>query len=316
MFKLNKVIHWKVEEGLLSSPAVTNRNLFAQKICNKSANEILKKYAYHDENEINDFYTKVFRLIEGIDIKGVGLELGAGVCGFTAAICKYLPDVHKIYAVELVSDVVELLQPITLPSICGTESKKVERVIGSFNNLEVDDGVIDFCFEIESLHHSEQLMKTLQETHRVLKPGGHLIMLDRAHNNKVTDEQIKYMLDVEYSEEWKCEHGYDSAMLTRRDNGEHEIRFYEWDEVFKESDLEIIKRIELRSISLFKLIKGAVLSIPFNIRRRLGLFPSRAMWHDGEWKWMLKKILRIDTQNKVFTESVRDYTLFVVRKNF
>ena len=314
MSKINEIQRWEIEDGLLSSPAVTNRDLFAQKFDKKNADDIFKKYAYLDRNEMKDFYSRVFSLIDDVNIHGDGLELGAGVCGFSTAICSYFPSVRNIYAVELVPDVVKLLQPITIPSVCGDDSNKIKRVIGSFNNIELEDNSLDFCFEVDSLHHSEQLDKTLKEIHRVLKPGGHLIMLDRAHNNKVTDEQIKYMLDVEYSEDWKRGYGYDSAVLTRRENGEHEIRMNEWEKAFKKANMEMSKKIELRTVSLTKLIRGAILSIPFNIRRMVKILPSRAMWHDGEWVWMLKKLLGFDKKNSIFKESIRDYTVFVIRK--
>jgi len=37
-----KVIYWPVEEGLLESPAVSNRDLFARKYQDESPDEILK----------------------------------------------------------------------------------------------------------------------------------------------------------------------------------------------------------------------------------------------------------------------------------
>jgi ubiquinone/menaquinone biosynthesis C-methylase UbiE len=314
---VNDVIVWPIPAEILESPSVTNRNLFAQKLKDENPNKILQTYAYFDCLEIDSFYSSVFDLIPDIKLAGAGVELGAGTCGFTSAVCKNFSDIKTIHAVELVPDVVRLLQPKTILSICGEKAGKIERVIGSFDNLQLADKSTDFAIEVESLHHSDNIEKTLREVHRVLKIGGLLIILDRVHNNSLSEEQIEFMLNVEYSDEWKIKNGYDMSTLTRRDNGEHEIRLSEWMTALEKTGFSIEKRLELREVSLKKIIKSLILTLPFKVRKFLNILPSRVMPQEGELLWMLRHLLKYKkkSNNFLFKSSIRDYTIFVARKS-
>ena len=311
---VNDVLEWPIPIDILESPSVTNRNLFAEKFKDSSPDRILQTYAYFNCNEIEEFYNSVFDFIPNVELAGVGLELGAGTCGFTSAVCKKFLNINTIYAVELVPDVVRLLQPKTIPSICADKASKIKRIIGSFDNLLLDENYVDFSIEVESLHHSNDLTHTLSEVARVLKKDGVLVILDRSHNNKLSDEQIKFMLDVEYSDEWKINNGYDAAPLTRRDNGEHEIRLDEWISGLEKNGFKVEQRFELRVVTLKKLLRGLVLAIPFKLRKWLKILPSRVMPQEGELSWMLKSLLNSENEEtSIYRHSSRDYTLIVAR---
>ena len=228
-------------------------------------------------------------------------------------LCERFPAVYKLYAVELVPDVVRLLQPITIPALCGDAGTRIIRVVGSFDEIELSDASVDFYVEVASLHHSNDLDHTLGELARVLKPGGLLLALDRAHHDKLSEAQRTFMLDVEYPDWWKRENGYDTAPLKRRDNGEHEIRLCEWFDAFARAGFTLERHLELRTVGWRKLLRGAVLTLPFTLRRRLGWLPSRARWHDGEWCWMLGRLLGLHRPDRRFRVADYDYSLFLVR---
>ena len=305
---------WEVDERLVESPSVTNRNLFAQKLKDEDPDTILRRWHNFGLQAIDDFYGNVFDLLPEVRLSGVGLELGAGTGGFSSVICKRFADIRSIYAVEVVADVVRLLQPKTMAGICGERVGKIERVIGSFDALELDAASVDFCVEIDSLHHSDDLGATLKEVARVMKHGGVLVILDRSHNNKLSEEQTKFMLDVVYSEEWKKEHGFDLARLTRRENGEHELRLGDWEDALREAGFVVDKRLELRAVTLQKLLRGLMLSLPFRLRKRLKLLPSRVRPQEGELLWMLAYLMGKGRASRLYQPFLRDYTLFIARR--
>ena len=304
-----------MDKGFLESPAIINRNLFARKLKDREPDAILNQWQQFDFQTIDDFYNNVFALIPEVRLSGVGLELGAGTGALSSTVCKKFENVHTIYAVEAVEEVVRLLQPKIMSSICGKRATKIKRVVGSFDALELDAASVDFCVEIDSLHHSNDLGATLKEVARVMKPNGVLVILDRSHNNRLNEEQRKFMLDVEYSEEWLEEQGFDSSRrLTRRDNGEHEIRVGEWKEALRESGFSIEKRFELRTVGFRRLLRGLMRSVPFRWRKRLNLSPSRAMPHDGEMFWMFAYLMGVGRANGHYRPALRDHTLFVARR--
>jgi SAM-dependent methyltransferase len=55
-----------------------------------------------------------------------------------------------------------------------------ERVLGSMNDMPIASESLDYVFCCEVLHHNDPggLGRTIQEAHRVLKPGGRLLILN------------------------------------------------------------------------------------------------------------------------------------------
>jgi SAM-dependent methyltransferase len=310
---LQPVQRWHIDEELIRSPAVTNRNLLAQKYAAGPIDHVLRQYIQMDLMQTHAFYSNVLGQLSPGLFRGTGLELGSGVCAFSGIVCEAFPDVDQIYAVELVPDVVTHLQPVTIPAVAPNHGDRIVRVIGSFDELEIPDGSVDFAIEVASLHHSNDLQKTLAEAARVIKPGGHLIAIDRVHPDQMTDAQREFMLGVEYPTEWLMENGYDKGPLTRRENGEHEIRKSEWVSVFATSGFEIETHLELRDLNFAKLLRGAQLRLPFPLRRQLNILPSRVRWHDGEWFWTLRALLGAKS-SRVFSPSTRNYSLYVARR--
>ena len=309
------IAQWSIPQALLESPAVTNRDLLARKYADRPVDDILSQYIKMNAAEAARFYGDIFSCLSGPELAGVGVELGAGVGAFSAVCAKRYAGVERIYAVELVPDVVRLLQSRTVPAIAGEAGARVLPVIGSFDDLALPADSVDFCIEFASLHHSDDLGRTCVEVARVLKRGARLVAVDRAHHDALTDAQREFMLEVEYSGAWKASNGYDSARLTRRMNGEHELRLREWHAALGNAGLEVEQRVELRSVSWQKWAKTWLLCLPFGLRRSLDLWPSRARPHAGELLWMLGTLLGLPgTRPGGFRLSTHDYSIFVARK--
>jgi SAM-dependent methyltransferase len=310
------MIKWDIDEGLLRSPAITNRDLFAQTLAVQSDEAIITQYAGLNPLQIKLEFGEIFKILRdlGFRLEGTGLELGAGVGVLSAVAINHWPDVRQVYALEVVPKVIELLQPRAVRHICGERADKVVGVLGSFDSMAVPDGYFDFCIEYASLHHSNDLLRTLRETARVLKPGAPLVAIDRAHYDGVSGEQLRFMLDVQYSAEWKRHNGYADAPLSRAQNGEHEIRMKEWLATFEATGFDVVRRIELRPTGWKVLRYKATLMLPFTLRRTLGLFPSRVRPAWSEIFWLVGCLLGAGQSSSTYLPAAKEHTLFIARK--
>jgi SAM-dependent methyltransferase len=310
------MIRWDIDEGLLRSPAITNRDLFAQKLAAQSDEELITQYAGLTPAQIEQEFSEIFEIVRdlGFRLEGTGLELGAGVGVLSAVAINRWPDVRQCYALEVVPKVIELLQPRAVRHIARERADKVVGVLGSFDSIAVPDGFFDFCIEYASLHHSEDLVRTLRETARALKPGAPLIAIDRAHHDGVTEEQRRFMLDVQYSVEWKRRNGYPDTPLSRAQNGEHEVRLNEWLTAFDATGFEVVSRLELRPTGWKAFRYKATLMLPFTLRRALGLFPSRVRPAWAEIFWLLDSLLGVSHRSSAYLPAAKEHTLFIARK--
>jgi len=148
----------------------------------------------------------------------------------------------------LVEDVVKLCQPIVKKQILKDQYEKVVSVVGDYNFLELPDNSVDFAISWDAMHHSQDPVITLQECKRVLKKNGIFIIIDRAHNNSTPDEEIERILNITYDEEFlKKNYRRLDEKLTRKENGEHEYRFYEWKEFFQKSGFELVSSVIIKT---------------------------------------------------------------------
>jgi len=310
-----KIIRWPIDDALLRSPAVTNRNLFAEKVANLSPDKIIERYACMTPKGVANDFELIFKTVKSaeIDLCGSGVELGAGVGVLSSIAVNVWPSISEIYAVEVVPNIVTLLQPKCTQFIAPNKQEKIIGVIGSFDDIQVQDGTFDFCIEYASLHHSDNLLKTLKEASRILKQGAPLIAIDRAHINKATDIQLKYMLDVRYSSAWKIDNGYEMTALSRSENGEHEIRIQEWLEVFDLSGFDLVLHAEMRIVGWRQLFYKLSLMAPFFLRRLLDMNPTRVRPSFQEIQWITKNLIGINSSKKFFRSS-KDHTVFVLKK--
>jgi ubiquinone/menaquinone biosynthesis C-methylase UbiE len=286
---------WKLP-AWIDSPSITNRNSHAEQNALKSVDDVLLGYVGKDAGGMDHFFDECFSAIKNLCLKGVGVEIGAGVSILSTYVVRNYTEVKNIYAVEVVPKVVDLLQPIILRSNVESWSGTITPVTGSFDEMELEDASQDFCVEYASLHHSDDLLVTITEIARVLKPGGLLFMIDRVHHNRLSDQQRELMLNLEYSQQWLKGNGYDCERLTRRVNGEHEYRHSEWMEVLDKSGVDLVQEVELREVSWKHLFRKIVLKVPFSVRRVLRILPSRVAPHPGEVNWMFCQLIGVVSQ--------------------
>ena len=192
---------WISSSDLKKLHGIDSRNYFAKKCSHLSVDDIAKKYSYLGLSEMNDFLRCILLKELKIDLTGVGVELGCGVGTVSNTILKIYPKIEKIYQIEVVPNIVRLLTKKTNRHY--NNCNRLIPVIGSFDKMKLQDNSIDFAIEFDSLHHSTNLTASIKEVRRVLKPNGMLIFLDRMHSNYLSKKQKKFMLSVEYSQEFK-----------------------------------------------------------------------------------------------------------------
>ena len=297
-----EVLKWNIPEELLLSPEVTNRDTLAEKYQTVSIDKILTDYHSLSMRELREFYTRMFGVL-AVELKGVGVELGAGVAAFSSFAVTQYPKIEKIYAIELVPKVVDLLQPSVVTAICGTDKHKVLSVNGSFDDISFPDHSIDFAMECDSFHHSHDLKRTLREVGRVLKPEGVLLIVDRVNTDRLSETQCQYMLGVEYSREWKESYGFDTKVaITRAMSGEHEYRYAEWKEALEYAGFTVERRAEFRRVSYKRVVLGLIAFLPFSIRKRFNFFPMISRFPRGEIFWQVSRLIGVRYCSKTFVE--------------
>ena len=213
----------------------------------KGFSAIIDEYVYiHPENVEN-----TFDIIPNSSehIHGIGIDLGGGVGCISSTLAKR-KNVKKIYCVELVEEAVTMCQPIVKREILKENDNKVISVVGDFDDLNLENNSIDFAVSWDSMHHSMNLVKTLKECKRVLKKNGIFIIVDRAHNNSTPDSEIERMLNIVYDENFLTKfYRPKGTILTRKENGEHEHRFFEWDNFFEGSGFKLIDSVVIKTES-------------------------------------------------------------------
>jgi len=226
-----KIERWDIDSEYFQSEDYKLNNRVALEVSKKGYQEISRKYTLIEPDNIE----KVFRISDQVysAFSGSGIDLGGGV-GSVSSVIARSDKVDNITCVEITENCVTKCHPIIIPKILNEKHVKVRSVIGDFNNLNIESGSLDFAVAWDSIHHSNNVVRTLLEANRVLKDRGHLIVVDRAHNNSTDDSEIERMLNIQYSKEFLIENYLpEDKVLTRRDNGEHEYRYQQWDDFFE-----------------------------------------------------------------------------------
>lgn len=257
-----EVLRWDVPSELIASPAVAYRNSFATALAAKPVDEIVASYVYLSRSQMAELLDTACRHF-GLQLRGEGVEVGSG-CGLLAATAARLSSVSHVFAVEICEGMVKSVMPKVAEAVLGRDAGKVTRVFGSFDNLELADGSMDFAIEIDSLHHSDDLPRTLRECSRVLKPGGQMLCFDRCHPDTLSDAEVDRMLSQVYSADFLRKNHYPADVtLTRRDNGEHELRLFEWKDAFGKAGLEMTGLAKFQQRVRFAMaVKGALSLLP------------------------------------------------------
>ena len=238
-----KILKW--DRNLDSDYGYTTNKLLAAGDSSKNISKIAQNYTGINESGIQ----KIFAAIPNIEqiFQGTGIDLGGGVSLISSCMMKFF-NPEKIYCVEIVEEAVKTCHLKIQKHILGNKPNKIISVIGDFDKLELPDNSLDFAIFWDSLHHSRDPLITLKECKRILKKNGHLIVIDKVYDNSTPDAEIERMLNIQYSEEFLEESNRSKdTILLRKDDGEHDYRFYEWENFFRNSGLQILDNFLIKT---------------------------------------------------------------------
>lgn len=258
-------ITWCDLEELNKISWIKKYNNACQKWLSKTPDEISVYYSYFTLEEHKFFVEDVCNKLD-LKLNGTGLEIGSGPGIFSNSILKIFNDIDKIYLLDKVPEAYLLQKKIAEHN---KTNDKLINVIGDFNYLKFENESLDFVLDFDSIHHSEDFELTFKEINRVLKPGGKLFCFDRGQPNYISKKQIQFLLNIEYSKDYKIENGINpKSKYSRRMNGETEPYLRDWLNAAKtnnfiSSKVYLFQRKSQRHF--FRLLYGLI--VPFFLKK-------------------------------------------------
>ena len=227
----------------------------------KDSSEIVLREALFKRIDNSYSFNKIlFKKAEiyiGTEFSGTVIDMGAGR-GTCSAIMTQYPKVEKVYAVEYSYSTLENIFPLAIKRVKGSK-EKVTLCHGSFNDVKLSDNSVDFVVEGGSYHHSEDIEQTLQETFRILKPGGWFVGIDRSWPDEMSEDELDKIRYKELSKKQKELYGLPiDKVFTRADWGEHEYHHSDWlsylEKIGFKSKLFYFESVSYRNpINIFKI---------------------------------------------------------------
>lgn len=108
-------------------------------------------------------------------LSGRGIDLAAGTL-WAAPILLQSPAVERVYCLEYSKHRLLSIGPRVLAHY-EVSPERVVLVYGSFYELHLKDGSLDFALLSQAFHHADRPAALLAELGRVLKPGGTVIIV-------------------------------------------------------------------------------------------------------------------------------------------
>lgn len=165
-------------------------------------------------------------LFLGKEIQGDVIEIGAGTAWCSSLLSKK-KGVQKVLAIEFDIFSIEHIMPKVFKALDADENK-IQRVLGFYDDIKLEDNSIDYIFSMGALHHSQNLLLTYKELWRVLKPEGKVLISEPTYNNDLT-------LEDEFT--WRETLKADGSK--NKDNGDQKFRICQWEAYALEAGFEV-----------------------------------------------------------------------------
>jgi SAM-dependent methyltransferase len=111
----------------------------------------------------------------GRRLHGRGADLACGTC-WAAPYLFRSGEIDQLYCVEYSTPRLLRFAPQVLEHY-GVGGDRITLCLGSFYELRIPDASLDFVFLSQAFHHADRPAALLAEVRRVLKPGGHAILI-------------------------------------------------------------------------------------------------------------------------------------------
>lgn len=137
----------------------------------------------------------------------VVLDLACGKGIYSMFLSEIVGDTGLIYAVDLWEEGLQILEK-------EVEEKKITNILPILNDatkeIEIDDYSVDVCLMATVLHDFEEMNKSgavLEQVKTILKPGGHLAVIEFKKNDGPPGPPKKIRLSEEQTEEMASRYG-------------------------------------------------------------------------------------------------------------
>jgi SAM-dependent methyltransferase len=145
-------------------------------IANGTDQEFARLQLYLENTGLMDDYQIAEQYIAKLPEKNLAVaDLAAGI-GWTSSLISRLANVASVHAVDISRHRLEVLFPQAIRMFKG-QGAKIRRHLGSFYELGLEDRSMDVVLLSAAFHHASNPLRLLVEIDRVLKPGGHLVLI-------------------------------------------------------------------------------------------------------------------------------------------
>jgi ubiquinone/menaquinone biosynthesis C-methylase UbiE len=241
--KLKKPLYWGVT-SLAHKKARKSMDSRAlqenEKILSGEKIEIVHEQAVRDYSYFKELLEFGFDFLQQHNqkVQTLAIDMGSGT-GVGASILSEIFTNVRIYAVEISENFIKQIMPLVFKHF-NADINRIQRVVGDFNQIELENETIDKIIELDSFHHSEDLNKTLKECFRVLKPDGVMVCVDRGWPDSTSQFEINSKLDVQLNSNLKTKYHIPlNKKFTRRDFGEHEFTLCQWQNSFQKAGFDV-----------------------------------------------------------------------------
>lgn len=115
---------------------------------------------------------------------GTVADLGCGEGYLTIEAARWA---RRVIAVDRSADVLARARELA----ARREVRNITWRRGELEDLPLEDGTVDLALLSQSLHHAENPSRALEEAHRILVPGGRVLLLDlRRHNESWVRDRL------------------------------------------------------------------------------------------------------------------------------
>lgn len=213
-------------------------------------------------NFVDDVYNEAIRYNPEWDAKCKSRVKIADLCSgcgiFGVALAARIGKPCEVYFVDIVGEfqglAVKLLAQLTEDCVANTLECSADKI-------PVGGEIMDIVIESDGFHHCPSLDDVIQESSRILRSGGILLGLDRIHEDKTPQSKLDAILDYGYPQDWLQEQGFIDGKLTRRQNGEKELRLCEWLDALAQASFTktvFIQYVYRKKASLVTFIKSTI----------------------------------------------------------
>lgn len=176
------VVAWVDDAGLGSIYSARSWNDLAEErskewwIADGTEQQYARLRSYLNDTGLMDDYLIAERYIAQLPGASLAVaDLAAGI-GWTSSLLSRLRNVASVTAVDISRHRLELLFPRAI-HMFGGNAAKLKRHLGSFYELGFGSASMDVVLLSAAFHHAVNPLRLLSEVDRVLKPGGHLVMI-------------------------------------------------------------------------------------------------------------------------------------------